>query len=165
MRAYIYLLYSICCIIYYCYRYYTYIYTFRRSSKPEFYYIYAYDDGERTAAVYGLYSLVIAFFAHKTFASRKWIRIARRFFDFYFRHVSFAKICPPPPRRWSGLETRSVTVFLRNRRRFYTILFLYLPRALYRRFPTLKYRVSTLSCSFIFVAMLICVYRCVCVCL
>jgi len=37
-------------------------------------------------------------FHAQTFTLRKWIRIARRFFDFYFRHVSFAKICPPPRR-------------------------------------------------------------------
>jgi len=142
-------------VLYICIRIYI-IYTFRYLSKLEFYYIY--DDDECTGGcVFAGYRI----FHAQTFTLRKWIRIARRFFDFYFRHVSFAKICPPPPRRF---RIRTLSVGYYSLQPAALLYYFYLARAFTSDSYSEISRIDLILLLYSYPTVCVGVCRCVCVC-
>lgn len=128
---------------------YVLVYTCRHLSKIELYYI-------RRRPYCGRVFTGYRIFHAQTFTLRKWIRIARRYFDFYFRHVSFAKICPPPRRFWIR-NSGGRLLFSATGGAF--VLFSFGARV-YCRFQ-LKFYVSTLSRSPLFAYPTECARMCV----
>lgn len=86
-------------------------------------YAYIYNDDLNISGIRSCCLFGYRIFRAQTFALRKWIQIARRFFGFYISNTFFAaKICPSPVD--FGLETRSIgggVYFIRGRSYYFFI--------------------------------------------